>query len=266
MWEPRTVRLLAQCDGDVAALQRARPLSPSALAKIRDQLRTTLTYASNAIEGNTLSLRETMVVLEGQTVQGKPLRDHLEAVDHAEAFAFVWELAENTHPLTASDVRSLHTLVVRRSLPDDAGRWRTTGVRIGGSAHIPPDPIAVPSLMDQWVEHWNQVSPAHPIARAARLHSDFVSIHPFLDGNGRTARLLANLDLIRHGHRPALFLPHERLQYYDALEASRAGHWDPLVQHLAAAVHRGFLECWQPYLTRTPEPPQPAPQSPGLVC
>ncbi len=259
MWEPRTIRLLAQCDADAAAFEQARPLSAGVLAKIRHQLRITLTYTSNAIEGNTLSLRETMVVLEGQTIQGKPLRDHLEAVDHAEAFAFVWSLAETDHPVTAADVRSLHALVVRRSLPDEAGRWRTTGVRIAGSAHIPPDPIAVPSLMEQWIAQWKQASSLHPIVRAARLHSDFVSIHPFLDGNGRTARLLTNLDLIRHGHRPALLLPNERLQYYDALEASRAGHWDPLIQHLAAAIHRGFVECWQPYLPWTPEPLEPAP-------
>ncbi len=259
MWEPPTACLLAQCDADAAALEHARPLSAGVLDKIRGHLRITLTYASNAIEGNTLSLRETMVVLEGQTVPGKPLRDHLEAVDHAEALSFIWELAEKGPALTGADVRSIHALVLRRSRPEEAGRWRTTGVRIGSSAHVPPDHTAVPSVMDQWVAQWNQASALHPIARAARLHSGFVSIHPFLDGNGRTARLLTNLDLIHRGHRPALLVPRERLQYYDALEASRAGHWDPLVRHFAAAVQRTFVECWQPYLTQTPEPPPPAP-------
>lgn len=218
-------------------------------------MRVELTYSSNAIEGNTLSLRETMVALEGQTVQGRPLRDHLKAVDHAEAFDFIWHLAGTSTPLTAVDVRSLHALVVRRSLPDEAGRWRTTGGRISGSAHVPPDPTAMPGLMDDWVQAWNTPTDAHPIAGAARLHSRFVDIHPFLDGNGRTARLLTSLGLVRHGYRPALLEPQDRLAYYDALEAARDGRWDPLVQHFAVVVHRAFVRFWEPYLAPGPSEP-----------
>lgn len=253
MWEPDTVRWLDQCDRDARELRQARPLSGEVLTKIRHHLRVVLTYSSNAIEGNSLTLQETLVALEGQTVAGKPVRDYFEAIDHAEAFDFVWGLADKTVPLTGADVRSIHQLVLRRSAPDDAGRWRTPGVRISGSPHIPPDPSAVPGLMEAWLRAWNRTTDAHPVARAAELHGEFVTIHPFADGNGRTARLLTNLDLLRHGHRPALLMPAERFAYYEALEASRRGESDSLVRHFAVAVHRAFVDYWEPYLS----PPGP---------
>jgi Fic family protein len=245
---------LARCDRDAARLRQARPLAPDVLAKIRDHLRVALTYGSNAIEGNTLTLQETAVVLEGQTVGGKPLRDHLEAVDHAAAFDFIWDLAVRHEPLTAHNVRTIHALVTRNTLSQGSGAWRTVGVRITASPHQPPDAIHVPSLMEAWVQQCTQpLRGEHPLVRAARLHADFVSIHPFLDGNGHTARLLTNLDLIRCGYVPALLLPQDRLAYYQALDATRRGSWEPLIQHFALAVHRSFEQFWLPYLGPAPE-------------
>jgi Fic family protein len=253
-----TAHLLAQCDADAAQLRAARPLPGPVLAKIRDHLRVTLTYASNAVEGNTLTLQETMVVLEGQTVGGKALREHLEAMDHAAAFDYVWTLATRSDPLALADVRAIHALVTRNTVPDGAGAWRTVGVRSTGSAHRPPDAFQVPLLMAAWVENANAAFADHPIARAATLHRQFVDIHPFLDGNGRTARLLTNLFLVRHGYIPALLVPEDRLTYYQALEAARADDPDPLVRHLATAVHRSFVTFWAPYLP--PAPPRPGPR------
>lgn len=257
MWEPRTLRGLQQCDADLVQLRQARPLPVPILQKIRAQLRVVLTYASNAIEGNTLTLQETQAVLEGQTIGGKPVRDTLEALDHAEAFDFLWDLAQARTPLTLVDIRSLHHLVLQRSYPDMAGRFRTTGVHITGSSHLPPDPASVPADMDAWVGQWHADTDTHPLVRAAQLHSAFVTIHPFGDGNGRTARLLTHLDLLRHDYRPALLRPADRFAYYDALEAARVHRWDPLVRHLAAGVHRAFRTYWAPYLlppTLSPSP------------
>jgi Fic family protein len=234
-------------------------LSPDILAKIRDHIRVALTYTSNAIEGNTLTLQETAVVLEGQTIGGKPLRDHLEAIDHAAAFDYVWDLAARREALTPHDVRAIHALVTRNTLSQGSGTWRAVGVRITGSPHQPPDAIHVPHLMEDWVNRFNRPDSDHPLIRAARLHAEFVTIHPFLDGNGRTARLITNLDLIRQGYVPALLLPQDRLAYYQALEAARAGSWDPLIQHLALAVHRTFAQFWLPYLQPAPTPPRPGP-------
>lgn len=251
-------RWLEQCDTDAARLRRARPLSSGVLTKIRDHVRVALTYSSNAIEGSTLSLQETLVALEGQTVAGKPVRDYFTAVDHAEAFDFVWGLVAQRASLTAADVRAVHQLVLRRSAPEDAGRWRTTGVRISGSPYVPPDPLEVPILMDAWIRRWNSATGSHPLVRVAQLHSAFVDIHPFVDGNGRTARLLANLDLLRHDLRPALLLPSERFTYYNALEESRQRQGDPLLIHFAQGVHRAFVDYWEPYLPPlAPQPPSP---------
>lgn len=226
MWEPETTQFLEQCDAAAARLRWAAALSPGARRKIREHVRVELTYTSSAIEGNRLSWLETLVVLEGQTVPGQPLRDHLEASDHAEAINAVRAMAERSTPLGVADVLGLHALVVRRSLPGNAGRWRTSGVGIKGSEHVPPEAVAVPTLMDEWLQSFNKPIPEHGVAWAARLHSVFLDVHPFADGNGRTARLLGNVYLLRHGHCPALFEAEERLAYFAALEEARGGRPD----------------------------------------
>lgn len=259
MFQPDTVLVLEQCEADAARLRAARPLNPDVLAKIRDHLRIMLTYTSNAIEGNTLTWQETMVALEGQTVGGKSIREHLEAVDHAAAFDYVWDLATKSEPLTANEIRSVQALVTHHTLSSGSGAWRTVGVRISGSAHVPPDALDVPVLMDQWIQQFTTSLAGPAIVNAARLHSGFVDIHPFLDGNGRTARLLTHLDLVRHGYLPALLLPTDRLTYYQALEEARAGRWDRIVQHFAVAVHRSYVRFWEPYL-----PPETPKRKPGL--
>ena len=234
---------LADLDRRKSLLDAHRPLPPLTVQTLFDALRVEHTYASNAIEGNSLTLQETLVALEGLTVGGKPLRDHLEAVDHAEAFDYVRGLADQRAPLTASAVRSIHALVLRRSRPDDAGRYRTVQVFISGSRHVPPDPVAVSGAMHDllsWLRSAEGARP-QPVAIAAEFHARLAAIHPFVDGNGRTTRLVSNLLLMRYRYPPASWTPEDRLQYYRALEvASFEGRYEAITLLTAQAVTRTF--------------------------
>lgn len=165
-----------------------RPLDHAIVANLRDDLLVRWTYHSNAIEGNTLSLRETKVALEGITIGGKTLREHLEAVNHRDAIVHLEELVEKTGPLTGWTIKSLHQLVLRGIDDDNAGRYRTVNVRISGAAH-PPDQLHVPELMERFIE-WcaGDAAALHPVERAARVHSEFVkSIHFPMATAGRHA-------------------------------------------------------------------------------
>ena len=234
---------LAELDRRKSVLDAHRPLPPVTVHSLFEALRVEHTYASNAIEGNSLTLQETSVVLEGLTVGGKPLRDHLEAVDHAEAFDYVRDLTDRREPLTESVIRSIHALVLRRTRPDDAGRYRSVQVFISGSRHVPPDAVAVPGLMRELLTWWRSSEEAHqhPVAVSAEFHARLVTIHPFVDGNGRTTRLLGNLLLMRHGYPPASWTPEERPEYYHALEAaSLEGNYAAITLLTARAVTRTF--------------------------
>ncbi len=184
-----------------------------------------LTYTSNAIEGNTLTAAETTMVIEqGITVGGKPLRDHLEAIDHYEAIGYVREIAHHAEPLTEMDIRNLHRLVMLRSSPDIAGHYADQGryVLTGSGRHAFPSPAEIPALMHDFVR-WLGTEAATP-ATAFTAHRRMVDIHPFNDGNGRTARLLMNLVLIRAGYPPVAVRPQDRAAYIDALQQAQAGH------------------------------------------
>jgi Fic family protein len=231
---------LERLDAKQRRIASAGPLAPATSASLREALRVEHTYASNAIEGNTLTLQETRAVLEGVTVAGKPLRDHLEAVDLAEAFDYVAELARGREPVTEAAVRSIHALVRRRSQPDEAGRYRRIQVLISGSRHVPPEPAAVPALMADLMR-WLAVPAAtsHPVAIVAEFHARLVTIHPFADGNGRTARLASDLLLLRRGYPPARWRPGDRPRYYAALEAACDGRTlEPITVLTAEAVER----------------------------
>lgn len=205
-------------------LDELRPLSPEALARLDHFYNIELTYTSNAIEGNTLSPVETTLVIEqGITIAGKPLKDHLEALDHYDAIRYVRNLAKEWVSLTESDIRNLHSLVLRRSRPDLAGRYADVSryVRTETGRHMFPSPAEIPPLMGDLVA-WLAGAHDSP-ATAFTAHRRLVDIHPFNDGNGRTARLLMNLILIRAGYPPIAVRPEDRLSYIHALQQAQAG-------------------------------------------
>ena len=213
---------------DIAArkveLDRLRPVAPAGLTNLEHSHDLELTYTSNAIEGNTLTAAETTMVIEqGITVAGKPLRDHLEAVDHYEAIRYVRALAGREATLSEMDVRSLHRLVVLRSHPDIAGSYADQGryVLTDTGRYSFPSPAEVPSLMGDFGA-WLGGAPAMP-ATAFGAHRRLVDIHPFNDGNGRTARLLMNLILIRGGYPPVSIRPVDRPAYIGALQKHQEG-------------------------------------------
>ena len=205
-------------------LDRLRPHSPEALARLEHYYDIELSYTSNAIEGNTLSPVETTLVIEqGITIAGKPLKDHLEAIDHYDAIRYVRELARQTVPVTESDIRSLHNLVVQRSRPEIAGRYADLAryVRTETGRHTFPSPAEIPALMDD-LAAWLRTAPGTPTT-AFTAHRRLVDIHPFNDGNGRVARLLMNLILIRAGYPPVPIRPEDRPAYIRALQEAQSG-------------------------------------------
>ena len=194
-----------------------RPVSREALLALQKYYDVDLTYTSNAIEGNTLTLRETAEVIEhGITVGGKPLRDHLEAVDHYNAVLWMREVAANTTPLDENTVRELHRRIVFRSQPEIGGTYSTLPRRIAGSPVVFPNAVKIPGLMREYGE-WLAVAKPEPTA-SFDAHFRLVSVHPFADVNGRTARLLMNLLLLRGGYPPVAVRPEDRKIYLDTLE------------------------------------------------
>ncbi len=225
--------LLTSIVSKKSRLDQLRPFSPQALARLEHYYDVELTYTSNAIEGNTLSPVETTLVIEkGITVSGKPLKDHLEALDHYDAIRYVRELARQTAPLTESDLRNLHRLVMQRSAPEVAGRYADLAryVRMETGRHTFPTPAEIPSLMGDFA-NWLGPEPATP-GTAFMAHLRLVDIHPFNDGNGRTARLLMNLILIRGGYPPISVRPEDRLAYLHSLQQSQAGQGTESVSRL----------------------------------
>jgi Fic family protein len=232
-------------------LDQLRPLSPEALSKLEHYYDLEITYTSNAIEGNTLSAVETTLVIEqGITIGGKPLKDHLEALDHYDAIRYVRELAYKKSPLTESDLRNLHRLVMQRSRPDIAGFYANLVryVRTEARRHEFPSPAEIPSLMVDFAK-WLGAAPDSPDT-AFTAHLRLVNIHPFNDGNGRTARLLMNLILIRDGYPPVAVGPEDRLAYIRALQQAQAGQgseaFDNLLYERLNATLGEYLSTLQP--------------------
>lgn len=216
------IHLLSEIAAKKAALDRLRPLPPKSLSNLDHVYDLELTYTSNAIEGNTLTASETMLVVEkGITIGGKPLKDHLEAIDHYDALRYVRELARRDSPLAEMDVRTLHSLVVKRSDPDIAGRYADQGryVLTDAGRHAFPSPAEVPALMGEFAA-WLANAPNTPES-AFTAHRRLVEIHPFNDGNGRTARLLMNLVLLRGGYPPVAVRPVDRPAYISALQQAQ---------------------------------------------
>jgi Fic family protein len=216
-------RLRAAIAEKKAELDRLRGLVPGALGNLEHAHDIELTYTSNAIEGNTLSAADTTLVIEhGITIGGKPLKDHLEALDHFEALRYVRDLARDAAPLTGGDIRNLHPLVMQRSDPEIAGRYADQGrfAVTDAGRHAFPSPVEVPALMRDFTRWLTAATPTPETAFAA--HRRLVAIYPFNDGNGRAARLLMNLVLLRAGYPPVAVRPEDRPTYLAALQEAQA--------------------------------------------
>lgn len=222
-------------------LDQRRPLSVSAVTRLKEYFDVEWTYHSNAIEGSTLTLRETEVVLhQGITVGGKSLREHLEAINHKHAIDFVESLVKQEASLTAHTIRQIHSLILKGIDDESAGRYRPGQVLISGSTYVPPEAVAVPGLMSDLFAGLSKEVFRSPIERAALTHFHLVHIHPFVDGNGRTARLLMNLLLMQSGYPLAVIRREDRLAYYECLDAAHWGQTDPFVMMVAEAVDRSL--------------------------
>lgn len=221
-------------------LKKSRPLPPIALQKLREALAIEWTYNSNSIEGNTLTLRETQLVLqEGITVKGKSLREHFEAKNHETALNYLYTLVSNDYKIKSKDLLDLHQLVLRSIEDDFAGRLRTGGVRITGANFVPPNALKVPQLVDELIDFVN-TNPLqlNIIELATVFHHKFVWIHPFFDGNGRTVRLCMNLILMKEGFPPAIILANDRKKYYEALNSANNGNYSKLMLLMCQALER----------------------------
>ena len=219
--------IVARIERLKVALDALRPIPVDSLRRLRRWFDVELTYSSNAIEGNTLTAVETELVIDkGVTIAGKPLKDHLEALDHYEAIALARDLARSDRPPTEADIRALHGMVLRRSMPDAAGRYADQGrfIRTEEGRHTFPNATEIPALMRAFVD-WLSTKPL-TYDHAFEAHWRLVVIHPFNDGNGRTARLLMNLLLMRGGYPPISVRPEDRQTYLRYLANDQAGRGD----------------------------------------
>ena len=223
-------------------LNKLRPLPKSAIQKLREKFQIEMTYNSNAIEGNSLTLKETFLVInEGLTVKGKPLKDHLEAKDHHAALEYLYGLIDKNKRHTISEmlIRNLHQIIVQETDKEWAGKYRNANVIIGGAKHTPPDALQVPQKMSDLISWLNsQKNKINIIELAALLHHKLVHIHPFFDGNGRTSRLAMNLLLMQAGYPLVVILKNDRKKYYDVLSKADDGKYEPLIKFIAQSVER----------------------------
>lgn len=212
-------------------LDSKRPIPKETLKSLKESINLEWTYNSNGIEGNTLTLRETQVVLEGITVGGKTIKEHLEAINHEKAIIYLDELVKDNKPITEWNIKNIHQLILKEIDNENAGRYRRENVTIKGATHIPPDYIKIPELMEKLILNYETWNKYHPIIQAALLHGELVKIHPFIDGNGRTSRLIMNLDLMNNGYNPVIIKKEDRLEYYDALDkAHTTGNYTDFVK------------------------------------
>lgn len=239
--------ILQECDTLKARLSEMRPLAVEALKKIEEAYNIEYTYESNRIEGNTLTLQETeLVVNEGVTIAGKSMREHLEAINHAEAIYYIRDFAKQDTEISERTIKEIHALILHGIDRENAGRYRTVPVLISGSRHIPPQPYQLAERMENFMSRFREMEAekVHPVLIAAYLHEVLVRIHPFTDGNGRTSRLLMNLHLLRNGYTLVNLKGSDEARriYYDALEKS---HSDPVpFQKLVAEAEISSLRSY----------------------
>ena len=201
-------------------LDSKRPIPKATLKSLKETINLEWIYNSNGIEGNTLTLRETQIVLEGITVGGKSIKEHLEAINHEKAILYLDELVKDKQPITEWNIKNIHQIILKEIDSENAGKYRRGNVMIKGATHIPADYTILPELMEKLIVNYKTWDKYHTIIQAALLHGELVKIHPFVDGNGRTSRLIMNLDLMNHGYNPVIIKKEKRLEYYDALDKS----------------------------------------------
>lgn len=234
--------LLDIIDRKKMELDSRRPLTEGEVERLTEEFVVEYTYNSNAIEGNTLTLRETDMVLRGLTIDQKPLKYHMEAVGHKEAFDFVRDLVKNQIPLSENVIKQIHYLVLADK-KDDRGVYRRIPVRIMGAKHEPVQPYLIQPKMEQLLETYRN-STEHIIPRLARFHIEFEGIHPFIDGNGRTGRLLVNLELMKAGYPPINIKFTDRSSYYRAFDEYHVKHNLSVMEKLFAGYVNGRLDSY----------------------
>ena len=225
-----------EVDEKLSKLNSKRPLSKEATESLQNAINLEWTYNSNGIEGNTLTLKETKVVLEGITIGGKSVKEHLEAINHENAIEYLDGLTKDKSEISEWNIKGLHQLILKGIDDDNAGRYRNHNVIISGAKHRPPEYIKVPELMEKLMMNYDEWDKYHPIIRAALLHGELVKIHPFIDGNGRTSRLIMNMDLMISGYVPVIIKKDNRLKYYEALDkAHTTGDYTDFVKIITEA-------------------------------
>lgn len=233
-----------EIDSKKAILDSKRPLSKVSIDNLKHYFDVELTYNSNAIEGNTLTITETKVILEdGITIgKGKSLREHLEVINHKEAIDYIEEIVSNNLDISERVIRDLHYIILKSIDNKNAGEYRTTNVLISGSAHRPVEHFLVKERMNDLVQWYKKSKDTmHPIELAAEFHFRYVYIHPFIDGNGRSARLLMNLILMRNGYPITVIRNSDREEYMKALEeASTKNQLKDFIELVANAVDRSL--------------------------
>ncbi len=230
----------------LSRLNKMRPLTPGEVDRLQKEFMVDFTYNSNAIEGNTLTLKETAMVLEGITIDQKPLKDHMEAVGHKDAFLYVEDIAKKNTPISQTIIKNIHSLVLMNQ-PEDKGVYRSIPVRISGAYTTPVSPYMIePKMTELLIENEKRCQTMETIERIARFHLEFEGIHPFIDGNGRTGRLIVNLDLIQNGYPPINVKFADRKRYYDAFDAYyKDSNADEMINLIAKYVEERLDE----YLT-----------------
>lgn len=233
-------------------LDNFRPLPQELVKNLEEWFKVELTFTSNAIEGNTLTRAETALVIEkGITVQGKSLKEHLEAKNHAQALDYIKAIVpKKRQDVTENDILDIHRIILNRIEEESAGRYRTQHALLTGSQTVLPNPIKIPDLMEEFINWLHSENSDHAVRIAADAHFKLVSIHPFPDGNGRTCRLLMNLILMQTGFPPAIIRKEDRLAYINSLEkAQTTGNVEEFYQLIYEAVNRSldiYLESIQP--------------------
>ncbi len=240
---PINKKLLLSIEGKKRELDRYRPLPSGIVAKLREQFTIEWTYNSNAIEGNTLSLQETeLVINRGLTIGNKSLKEHFEAINHKEGIELVERFIDKKKDIDEDFIKNLHRVILKNIDDASAGVYRVSNVRILGAVHIPPNPFKIPKLIKEFIDWYYKNKHLLPIPElAAYVHYKFVCIHPFIDGNGRTSRLLMNLVLMQNGYPPAVILNIDRKKYYRVLKMADLDRLQEFIDFIGRAIERSLI-------------------------
>lgn len=240
---PMNRKLLLSIEGKKRQLDRYRPLPSGIVAKLREQFTIEWTYNSNAIEGNTLSLQETeLVINRGLTIGNKSLKEHFEAINHKEGIELVERFIDKKKDIDEDFIKNLHRIILKNIDDTSAGVYRAYNVRILGAVHIPPSPLKIPKLIKEFLDWYYENKHLLPIPElAAYVHYKFVCIHPFIDGNGRTSRLLMNLVLMQNGYPPAVILNIDRKKYYRVLQMADLDRPQEFIDFIGRAIERSLI-------------------------